>query len=242
MPVDWSTLHKVLRDETRKKILLNLQSAGSLAYTDLLNRLQIANTGKLNYHLKMLNDLIAKDEHGAYTLTDSGGAAAELLGKFPSQIADNKPLRAFDAALIGILGLVLTLAPLIVLLIPSTLIVFFGYPLALLYLILVPAYVMNRLTVARTHLHDFYDLVKPPAVGATIFYGFLLLIVLLQRFYPNEFDLGAIFPEISTGCTTTGNVTTCTGIQFTGLGILPWPVFAIIGVFVIEGIYRYRNR
>lgn len=52
------SLHKVLKDEKRRKIitLLNEKEA---SYTELMNMLEIiSSTGKLNYHLKVLNELI----------------------------------------------------------------------------------------------------------------------------------------------------------------------------------------
>jgi hypothetical protein len=45
--------------------------------------LQIGHTGKLNYHLKVLGDLLVKDEHtGRYSLGEKGKLAVELLSKF----------------------------------------------------------------------------------------------------------------------------------------------------------------
>ena len=58
-----SSLHKILKDETRSKIILLLNEKGSLSYTDLMNTLRIVSTGTLNYHLKVLGDLLTKDEN-----------------------------------------------------------------------------------------------------------------------------------------------------------------------------------
>jgi DNA-binding transcriptional ArsR family regulator len=55
-----ASLHKVLKDETRRKIVLLLNEKESLSYTDLLNALRNFSTGKLNYHLKILNKLVSK--------------------------------------------------------------------------------------------------------------------------------------------------------------------------------------
>ena len=45
--------------------------------------LQIGHTGKLNYHLKVLGDLLVKDElTGRYSLGEKGKLALELLSKF----------------------------------------------------------------------------------------------------------------------------------------------------------------
>jgi hypothetical protein len=75
-------LYKILKDETRSKIIALLNQRGSLSYTDLKDALQVSNTGPLNYHLKTLGDLIAKNASGHYTLTERGKLAANLLSEF----------------------------------------------------------------------------------------------------------------------------------------------------------------
>lgn len=78
-----ASLHKVLKDETRRKIILLLQEKGSLSYVDLMKALVITNTGKMNYHLKVLGDLLSKKEDGQYALTEKGTLASRLLLEFP---------------------------------------------------------------------------------------------------------------------------------------------------------------
>jgi hypothetical protein len=78
-----ASLHKVLKDETRRRIILLLQEKGSLSYVDLMKALGITNTGKMNYHLKVLGDLLAKKEDGQYVLTEKGTLASRLLLEFP---------------------------------------------------------------------------------------------------------------------------------------------------------------
>ncbi len=90
MSVDLPKLHNVLRDRTRAKILELLDQSGPLAYVELQSLLQIAHTGKLNYHLKLLGDLITKDEQsGKYGLTEKGRLALTLLGKFQTVSAQS---------------------------------------------------------------------------------------------------------------------------------------------------------
>jgi DNA-binding transcriptional ArsR family regulator len=43
-----ASLHKILKDETRRKIILQLHEEGSLSYVDLMKAIGIANTGKMN--------------------------------------------------------------------------------------------------------------------------------------------------------------------------------------------------
>jgi hypothetical protein len=75
------TLHKILKDKTRRKIILLLNEKSSLSYTDLKSKLEITNNGLLNFHLKVLDDLLAKDAAGQYFLTEKGKLAAKLLGE-----------------------------------------------------------------------------------------------------------------------------------------------------------------
>ena len=80
-----SSLHKILKDKTRRKIILLLNEKGSLSYTDLMDELGIVSTGMLNYHLKVLGDLLKKNEAGQYSLTEKGKVAARLLTEFPDE-------------------------------------------------------------------------------------------------------------------------------------------------------------
>lgn len=85
MSIGLASLHKVLKDETRRKIIQLLREKGSLTYIDLMNLLNIASTGKLNYHLKTLNGLILKEANGQYILTEKGMLASRLLVEFPEE-------------------------------------------------------------------------------------------------------------------------------------------------------------
>lgn len=80
-----ASLHKILKDETRRKIILLLHEKGSLSYVDLMKALGIANTGKINYHLKVLGDLLLKMDDGQYALTEKGKLASRLLLEFPEK-------------------------------------------------------------------------------------------------------------------------------------------------------------
>jgi peptidoglycan/LPS O-acetylase OafA/YrhL len=54
-----------------------------MSYTDLMEELGIVSTGMLNYHLKILGELLTKDETGHYMLTEKGRLASRLLLEFP---------------------------------------------------------------------------------------------------------------------------------------------------------------
>lgn len=73
------SLHKILKDKTRRKIILLLTENGSLSYTTLLSSLAVVNNGRLNYHLKVLGDLLTKDADGQYLLSERGRLASKLL-------------------------------------------------------------------------------------------------------------------------------------------------------------------
>jgi predicted transcriptional regulator len=77
-----ASLHKILKDETRQRILLNLNERGSQSYTDLMNNQGITSTGKMNYHIKMLNGLVSKNQDGLYSLTEKGKLAIRLMEEF----------------------------------------------------------------------------------------------------------------------------------------------------------------
>ena len=82
MSSGFASLHKILKDETRRKIVLLLNEKDSLSYTELLDALGIGSTGRLNYHLKVLGELITKNEAGQYLLTEKGKLASRLLQEF----------------------------------------------------------------------------------------------------------------------------------------------------------------
>jgi hypothetical protein len=42
-----------------------------------------SSTGQLNYHLKVLGDLLTKNKAGQYLLTEKGKLASKLLLEFP---------------------------------------------------------------------------------------------------------------------------------------------------------------
>lgn len=77
-----SSLHNVLKDKTRRQIVLLLNEKGSLTYTELMTALGVASTGTLNYHLKVLSDLVVKNDGGQYTLTERGKLASRLLEEY----------------------------------------------------------------------------------------------------------------------------------------------------------------
>jgi hypothetical protein len=108
-----TALHKILKDETRQKIILLLNEKGSLGYTELMDEIKTVSTGLFNYHLKVLGDLITKTESGQYILTDKGKLASKFLVEFPEDNMQQKRNRQrfwTIAALIQPISLVIILA------------------------------------------------------------------------------------------------------------------------------------
>ncbi|MEM2936348.1 MAG: winged helix-turn-helix domain-containing protein [Candidatus Bathyarchaeia archaeon] len=213
-------LYKVLKDDTRRRILLLLHERGSLAYTDLMNFLEITNTGKMNYHLKVLGDLISKGEDGKYSLTEKGLLAAQLLLKFPEKTVTPRKLSASDTILIGLLGFLLLLTNPFLWGIAIGGILILGLLLVPLYGTLVPSWVMWRLTVNRIKSHDLYELLKPPLVSAII----LVLILVATCF------LRLPFPIIQVGVSSY--------VSPIAFGLLFFAFAPLLGVIVVETLYR----
>jgi predicted transcriptional regulator len=102
MSTGLASLHKILKDETRRKTILLLDERGALSYTDLMDELGIVSTGMLNYHLKVLGDLIFKNDNGQYALTEKGKLASRLLTEFPEDYQQQRRIwqRRFFTALV----------------------------------------------------------------------------------------------------------------------------------------------
>lgn len=68
-----------------------------LGYTNLMDDIEVVSTGTLNYHLKVLGDLIEKDPSGMYQLTEKGKLAYRMLTEFPDQERPPQDMRLFKA-------------------------------------------------------------------------------------------------------------------------------------------------
>jgi len=131
-----------------------------------MKSLRISNTGKFNYHLKILAELLGKGEDGKYQLTEKGISAAQLLLNFPAEKPiESKNVNIQNILLIGAIGFALTLLN------PAVLEGFIGvllvaglwlYILTTIYMFIVPGTFMWLLSIKRMRTHDFRDLVKPP--------------------------------------------------------------------------------
>lgn len=82
MGADLESLHNILKDGTRREILQLLHEHKALSYVRIQELASIQHTGRLNYHLKVLGNLISKNEDGEYELTEKGVATVSLMMKF----------------------------------------------------------------------------------------------------------------------------------------------------------------
>lgn len=222
MDVDFASLHKILKDPTRSKIVQHLSSKGQLTYMELMNLLEISNTGKLNYHLKILADLIQKGDDGRYSLTEKGRLASQLLQKFPEKTVEAKPLAMADALLIGIVGFLLLFSfPLIYFPVAGFAVSAF---LVSIYEFIVPGAVMWWLTVRRARGHDFYDLLKPPLIPMALVISGIILMALTR-----------------TSFSITWSSSSDTGVQFAMMGFSSFLVMGFlpfVGVLIAESVHR----
>jgi len=94
MSSDLTNLYKILKDENRQTIIALLEAKGALSYTELLEASGTGSTGLLNYHLKMLGDLVEKNSTGQYLLTEKGKVASSVLHNFPPHADQARKRRA----------------------------------------------------------------------------------------------------------------------------------------------------
>jgi hypothetical protein len=88
---------QALGNKERRNIIDIVASSGDgVLYSDILHELGV-NTGKLNYHLKLLEGIIEKDDSRRYRLTDLGMRAVGLL-KGMMEDLDEESVRRLNSA------------------------------------------------------------------------------------------------------------------------------------------------
>ena len=101
---------QALGNKERRNILDIVASSGEgVLYSDILHELGV-NTGKLNYHLKLLEGIIEKDDSRRYHLTDLGVRAVGLMRGLTEDL-DEESVRRFgsvkarrDEFVVGVVG------------------------------------------------------------------------------------------------------------------------------------------
>ena len=98
-----SRINKILANSIRQEILELINKRGKISYVDIRKELGRMDTGKLNYHLKILGDLISKDlANGKYALTDKGIAALKMsVVQNGKQSDDSNPVTVVTSAIPG---------------------------------------------------------------------------------------------------------------------------------------------
>lgn len=244
LSVDFESLSDVLKHPMRRRIVLTLHERKRMSYVDLMNLVEATNTGKFNYHLKVLGDLIEKDNDGRYGLTEKGQMAAQLLQKFPEKKPQPTLLCMADAVIIGFAGVALTvgnpafwISLLIALLklevpVPLFFVIWF---LVFAYALIAPGTVMWLLAVRRTNSHDMYDLLKPP------FTAFILLLILLITMAALKINLTVTITSPVTYYSDmhSGYATMTMHLQ---LFLLWGLVFSFLGVLIAEFISKKTKR
>jgi len=91
----FDSFRDVLKHPIRRKIILSLSEGRRISYVDLMHLVGVSNTGKFNYHLNILGDLIEKDENGRYCLSDKGRFAVQFLRRFEDGDIEPTPLPMF---------------------------------------------------------------------------------------------------------------------------------------------------
>ena len=188
LAVNFESFNEVLKHPIRRRVIFALAGNKSLSYVELLNITETSNTGKFNYHLKILGDLIAKDENGKYYLTEKGQLALEFLQKFPEKkLEPPTNLHLADAALIGLAGFAfITVNPAFLIgawisshnfTVPVFTFVFFAVG-SIFWSLIVPSFVMRFLALRRTRSHDMYSLFRAPLFTVLVL-GLVLTVMFL---------------------------------------------------------------
>jgi hypothetical protein len=245
MGIDYGSLSDVLKNPIRRRIILTLSGSACISYVDLMKLVEVSNTGKFNYHLKTLGDLIQKDANGKYCLTEKGRMAAQLLQKFPEKEAEPKSLRMADATLIGFAGFVVVAANPILLVglllmiweltvQPFPVLVVFGVS-SFLFSLVIPGAIMWFLSVRRANSHDLYDLLKPP------FVAFLLSLIILLVMYLVGMDVRATFSTPLEDISQYHSRNISTGVSLAG-NLVAGLMYSFLGVAIAEAASRLRHK
>jgi len=98
-------MFSALNHPIRRRII-EMLARNSVTYTCMLEELDV-DTGKLNFHLKKLGDLIEKDEKGLYKLTDKGLRAFSIIQQVPEKIEEASAARRIAAYFLDFFAVIL---------------------------------------------------------------------------------------------------------------------------------------
>jgi hypothetical protein len=264
--VDIQSLHGILKNPIRRKIVLSLHEKKELTYTELMNLVKVQNTGKFNYHLKILGDLVKKNQDEKYQLAEKGEIAAQMLLRFPEHKPSSKAERfLFERDDAVKLHVILASLPYI-LLFQSFALLVIAPPLAIEYFVEERKKAFHLIIAWGLILYSFLFILQiatgyyPDLVFSlthfpieVLSYPLQMAIVLLSAMilYIRKWDI----PQLSLVVTNLAGLSTILSIMLSMLAYLLTnpsqffsniPSFWITGVFFLfplasYGIYRYLS-
>lgn len=246
MGVDLESFQDVLKHPIRRRIILALGERQPLSYMDLMGVVEAENTGKFNYHLRILADLIQKGEGGKYGLSEKGQLAAQFLKTFKEKKVEPSPLGMADALLIGFAGFTLTLANpgfwvfmrAASMNVQSVPLFFTLQILSVIFALIAPGALMWRLAVRRSRSHDAYDLYKPSL------WAFAMLLPLLVTMLVFHVNIGAqaiIQVEKTVGPNWSAIKNTVIPMNLFQI-IMYGLIFSFVGVALAERASRFKRK
>jgi hypothetical protein len=248
----------VLKDSTRQRILLLLQKQQPLTYSELMTQTEVSNTGRFNYHLKILADFLEKSDDGKYRLTEKGFHAAQLLTNGSTwNLNGNGKTDLKSTVLIGTFGCAL------VLLNPIILQNFLGIPLVVglwpsisttLYGFLVPGAFMYLLCNRCFKNREIQNLIKAPLFSILLLVCFVVVFALTSEIALLAWGIRIGFPPLQTGASVPQTIIQKTGTQahatetiqqttYSTLSIpmLPFAgIYSLVGFLLASAIQRFR--
>lgn len=249
------SLFRVLKDSTRQRIVLLLMKEQPLAYVELMTRSKVSNTGRFNYHLKVLADFLEKDDEGKYRLTEKGSHAAQLLADGSAGIWNGSSrANSRGIALIGFVGFVLILLdPAILENFVGTRLVASLWPgvLAALYGFLLPGAFMWFLCDRRLKSHDIQNTVKAPLFSVLLLVCLVIVFALAQWLALLVWGVRISFPLWQDGVSSpqtiiqNGHEVMVQRMTYGTMSILMLPlagIYSLVGFLAAETFQRLRRR
>ena len=99
-------LFRILKDPTRRRIVKVLAEKGALEYSEIMRQLGLTSTGRLNYHLKVMRELLERDGLSRYRLSRKGILAYQLLKEYRSEEEYTVGIHPFSLLLSSIPALI----------------------------------------------------------------------------------------------------------------------------------------
>jgi DNA-binding HxlR family transcriptional regulator len=82
---DVNKIFTALSHEIRREIIRILAEESPKTFSELMNKLDIRDTGTMVFHLRKLEGLITKNERGEYILTDLGRRAYQIMNQIKTE-------------------------------------------------------------------------------------------------------------------------------------------------------------